>query len=305
MKAVFAACSLVALAASITRADDERHADVIVNAENDEAEHDEFLEMGEYGQPAWAERNRAGSATKAYVLSPYEAFAGIDWQADFVSHGKFRSELSQEVELGLPHRIELGIENDLGFFGSSGHETAFSFEGRYAFADWDKIPFNPAVSLGYVVGLGDNVQSDHRSKGLTILRDQPDAIAMRILLAHAFAEKRLGYAVNLGLEQEVAGRSGRQFQISQSASYALSKGAVELGAEMRYVHATDESVLGRTDEFGLGPLVSWKPWRQARISLTTFFGCGSDAPPVTTVLLVSYEFGGAEATVPSVSARDR
>jgi hypothetical protein len=305
VKTLFAACSIVALAACITRAEEERHADVVVNVENDEGEHDEFLEMGEYGQPAWAERNRAGSTTKAYVLSPYEAFAGIDWEADFVSHGKFRSELSQEVELGLPHRIELGIENNLGFFGSTGHESAFSFEGRYAFADWDKIPFNPAVSLGYVVGLGDNVQSDHRNKGRTILRDQPDAVVMRILLARSFAQNRLGYAINFGLEQEVAGRSGRQFQIDQSASYALSKGAVELGAEMRYAHSTSQSVLGHNDEFGLGPLVSWKPWRQARISLTTFFGCGSDSPPVTAVLLVSYEFGGAEAIMPPASTRDR
>jgi len=282
------------------RTEEERNADVVVNAENDESEHDEFLEMGEYGQPAWAERNRAGSTTRAYVLSPYEAFAGIDWEADFVSHGKFRSELSQEVELGLPHRIELGIENNLGFFGSHGHETALSFEGRYAFADWDKIPFNPALSLGYVVGLGDNVQADHRAKGKTTLRDQPDAVAMRLLLARSFAQNRLGYAINFGLEQEVAARSGRQFQINQSASYAFSKGAVELGAEMRYVHSTGQSVLGHNDEFGIGPLASWKPWRQMRISLTTFFGCGSDSPPVSTVLLVSYEFGGAEAIVPPV-----
>lgn len=235
------------------------------------------------------------------MLSPFEAFAGVDWEADFVSHGKFRSELAQEVELGLPHRIELGVENDLGFFGGAGHETALSFEGRYAFADWDKIPFNPAVSLGYAVGLGDNVQSDHRSKGRTVLPDQPDAMAMRILMARSFAQDRVGYAINFGLEQEIAGGSGRQFKINQSASYALSKGAVELGAEMRYLHSTSQSVLGHSDEFGLGPLISWKPWRQARISLTTFFGCGSDSPPVSTVLLVSYEFGGAEAIVPSVT----
>ena len=296
---------MIALSACISQAEEERHPDVVVNAENDDAEHDEFLEMGEYGQPAWAERNRAGSTTKAYVLSPYEAFAGIDWEADFVSHGKFRSELAQEVEFGLPHRIELGIENDLGFFGSAGHETALSFEGRYAFADWNKIPFNPAVSLGYVVGLGDNVQSDHRSRGKTILRDQPDAIAMRILLSRSLAENRLGYAINFGLDQEVAGRSGRQFQVNQSASYAFSKGAIELGAEMRYLHSTSQSVLGNSDEFGIGPLVSWKPWRQARVSLTTFFGCGSDSPPVATVLLVSYEFGGAEAIMPQASTRDR
>lgn len=299
MKALgIAAFALLGCAAAAV-AEEEPRENVVVNAEADEGEHDQFLEMGEYGQPAWAERNRAGSTTKAYVLSPYEAFAGIGWEADFVSHGKFRGDLTQEVELGLPHRIELGIENDLGFFGSSGHNTAFSLEARYAFADWNKIPFNPAISMGYSFGTGENVQSDHLEHGVTALRNQPTAVSWRLLLARAFLNDKVGYAMNLGLLQEVAGRSGRHFQISQSASYGgFFEGKFEVGAEMRYTHSTSTSVLGQKDEFGIGPLISWKPWRQTRVSLTTFFGGVTDELPVATVLLISYEFGGAEAIVP-------
>src|SRR5689334_2727222 len=59
--------ALFLVLASHAEEEAERHADVLVNAESDEAEHDQFTEMGEYGQPAWAERNRASSTTSVYV----------------------------------------------------------------------------------------------------------------------------------------------------------------------------------------------------------------------------------------------
>src|SRR6516164_5253095 len=55
---------------------------VEVSGEN-EGEHDQFTEMGEYAQPAWAERSRFSSTTSVYVLSPYELFVGNVWEADF------------------------------------------------------------------------------------------------------------------------------------------------------------------------------------------------------------------------------
>src|SRR4051812_11632761 len=293
-------CLLFAFA-SLLWAEDERHADVVVNAEEDEAVHDQFLELGEYGQPAWAERSRAAATTKAYVLSPYESFAGIAYEADFSSHQKFRSGLTQEIDVGLPHRFEVGIENEIGFYGSSGYDTRFSLEGRYAFADWNKLPFNPAISVEYLFGVGANTHSAYRHDRTTQLRDQPDAIAANLLLARSFADDKLGYAVNLGFQQEVGGGQGRHLQINQALSYELMKGRVEVGAEMRYIHSTSNSVLTRNDEFALGPALSWKPWRQTRIALTGFFGV-ADAPSVATVLLVSYEFGGAEANLPALPA---
>src|SRR5437879_11006674 len=39
-------------------AQEETQQRVVVSAESEEAEHDQFTELGEYAQPAWAERSR-------------------------------------------------------------------------------------------------------------------------------------------------------------------------------------------------------------------------------------------------------
>ena len=74
---------------SVAYAQERTEEHVVVSAESEEAEHDQFTEMGEYAQPAWAERSRFSSTTSVYVLSPYEMFVGNVWEAifrDMVKH---------------------------------------------------------------------------------------------------------------------------------------------------------------------------------------------------------------------------
>src|SRR5262249_15583726 len=66
----------------------EQTAQHVVVSGEEEGEHDQFTEMGEYTQPAWAQRSRMSSTTSVYVLSPQEIFAGNLWEAIFPSHGK-------------------------------------------------------------------------------------------------------------------------------------------------------------------------------------------------------------------------
>ena len=296
-------CVWSTLKTQLSAEEEGRESNVVVKADSDDAEHNEFTEMGEYGQPAWAERNRTSSTTSVYVLSPYEAFAGVNWEADFPRHGKSTHALTQEIDVGLLHRFELGVENELGVVGGDGHETSLTFEGRYAFANWNAIPLNPALSIEYVLGLGKSVESA-RAHGRK-LRRQPDAVALRLLLGQAFFDNRVGYGLNISVEQDVTHDSGRAVQVSQSVTYGLMKGKFELGADMRYTHSTASSLRGRSDEFLLGPTLSWKPTRQTRVSIAPLFGCTSDSPAVATFVLFSYEFGGAEAVMPPVSAGDR
>src|SRR3954471_24365397 len=155
----------------------EKHADVFVNAESDEGEHDQFTEMGEYGQPAWAERNRASSTTSVYVLSPNEAFFGLNWESDLHRHGKSIHDFTQEIDVGLLHRFELGFENELGFVESKAYETSATVEARYAFANWNTVHLNPALSVEYTFGIGRSAPSARNisSGGKARWRDQPDA----------------------------------------------------------------------------------------------------------------------------------
>lgn len=305
LSTLYASVALLSLPSG--RAEDEaRASNVVVNAESDEGEHDQFTEMGEYGQPAWAERNRASSTTSVYVLSPYEAFLGLNWEGDFHRHGKSLHDLTQEIDVGLLHRLELGFENELGLVGSHAYETSATLEARYALANWNAIPLNPAVSVEYTFGIGKSVSSarlrDHRHRNL---REQSDAVALRLLFGQAFADNRIGYGLNIGMQQDVTNDSGRTFTISQSASYGFGKGEFELGAEMRYTHSTSQSAAGSEDEFIIGPTFSWKPTRQTRIGCAPLFGCTQDSPVVATVVLFSYEFGGAEAIVPAAAQRER
>jgi hypothetical protein len=253
--------------------------------------------MGEYAQPAWAERSRFSSTTSVYVLSPYEMFVGNIWEAIFRRHGKTLHDLTQEIDFGLLHRFEIGVENELGLAGSDAHETSTTLEARYAFANWNAIPLNPTISAEYIFGVGKSVKdvtSDIR------LRRQPNAVAVRLLLGQNFGD-HFGYGLNLGLQQDVSRDSGREFEISQSIAYGAMKGKLEFGAEMRYVHNTPQRNPVDRDELVTGPTIGWKPTRQFRVSVAPLFGCTGDSPRVATLVLVSYEFGGAEAVVAPIS----
>jgi len=278
-------------------AQEETQQRVVVSAESEEAEHDQFTELGEYAQPAWAERSRFSSTTSVYVLSPYEMFVGNIWEAIFRRHGKTLHDLTQEVDFGLPHRFEVGLENELGLVGSDAHETSVTAEARYAFANWNAIPLNPAISAEYIFGVGKSVKDTGSDKDL---RRQPNAVAVRLLLGQNFGD-HFGYGLNVGLQQDVSRDSGREFEISQSVAYGAMKGKLEFGAEMRYVHNTPQRNPVDRDEFVTGPTIGWKPTRQLRISLAPLLGCTGDSPRVASFVLVSYEFGGAEAVVAPIS----
>jgi hypothetical protein len=168
---------------------------------------------------------------------------------------------------------------------------------RYAFANWNVIPLNPAISAEYIFGTGKSVKDATSDRDL---HRQPNAVAVRLLLGQNFGD-HFGYGMNVGVEQDVSHDSGREFDISQSVAYGAMKGRFEFGAEMRYVHNTSQRSSGDKDELVIGPTVGWKPTRQLRISAAPLLGCTGDSPRLAMFVLVSYEFGGAESVVAPVS----
>lgn len=281
---VWICCAIVIASAVFGQEHESPH--VTVTGEN-ESEHDQFTELGEYAQPAWAERSRLSSTTSVYVLSPYEVFVGNIWEGDFPRHRNSAHDFVQEIDVGLLHRFELGLENELGLAGGDAHETAATLEARYAFANWNAILLNPAISLEYIFGVGKSVKTLHR---------QPNAVALRLLLGQNFGD-HFGYGLNFALQQDVSHDSGREFEIAQAITYGMMKGKLELGAESRYTHMTGRARLDEQDELLIGPSLGWKPTRQIRVGLSPLFGCTDDSPRVSLFFLVSYEFGGAEAVV--------
>jgi hypothetical protein len=231
------------------------------------------------------------------VLSPYEMFVGNLWEADFRQHSKTLHDLTQEIDFGLLHRFEVGVENDLGLVGTDTHETSVTAQARYAFANWNGIPLNPAISAEYVFGTGKSVKDAASCRDL---RRQPDAVAIRLLLGQNFSD-HFGYGLDIGMEQDVSHDSEREFEISQSVAYGAMNGKLEFGAEMRYVHNTPQRNWFDKNELETGPAIGWKPTRELRISVAPLFGCTQNSARVATFVLASYEFGGAESVVAPIS----
>ena len=193
-------------------------------------------------------------------------FVGNIWETIFRRQGKTLHDLTQEIDFGLLHRFELGIENELGLVGSDAHETSATVEARYAFANWNAIPLNPAISGEYIFGVGTSVKNATSDKDL---RRQANAVAVRCLLGQSFAD-HFGYGLNIGFQQDVSRDSGRGIEISQSVAYGAMKGKLEFGAEMRYVHNTSQRNSDDRDGLVTGPTFGWKPTRQLRISLARY-----------------------------------
>ena len=247
---------------------------------------EEFEELGGYGQPQWAERSRASTTTKLYVLSPHEVFAGILSESGFLRSGKSTHDLMQDIELGLPHRFEIGFENHIGISDGDASNTIANIEARYAFGAWENIPLNPAIAVEYKFGIGEKTGTD---------RDQPDAYELQLLLGQEFIP-RIQWAANVFFEQELGARRNRQAGFTQDVVYVIVPDKFTLGTEMRYTHDTASyQHRGSDDEFIIGPSVAWKPNRHTVVSLAPLFGCTHDSPPVALFVTVSLEFGGGES----------
>ena len=107
-----------------------------------------------YGAPGGLSRARFAPLTSAYVLPPWTFYFGEIYEGDAFRHGLPDHLFTQEVELGLPHRFGVAAETELERFNGGGGFQTVSLEGRYALADWNKIPLNPTLFAEYKFGVG-------------------------------------------------------------------------------------------------------------------------------------------------------
>ncbi len=272
-----------------------------------------------YGAPPALSRGRFSTLVNAYVLPPGSVFAGLIYQGDALRFNRPDHMFTQEIEVGLPYRFGLAIENSVESFRGTTQDRSFSIEGRYAFADWDKIPLNPTVFVEYKFGLG-NILHDEgppvplgKGEALAFLRERnplPDAVEVRLLLSEEFFGK-LEWALNGFFEQETSGDRGREYGFAQSAMVPvwLPAERLKVGAEMQFTTFTDK---GSRDDpshrFVVGPTVAWKPSKNTRIDVSPLFGVTHDAPRASVFAVFSVLFGGPpgehEAEAPA-STRNR
>src|SRR5258707_15859284 len=91
----------------------------------EETSHDVVVEADElpsaYGAPPDLSRGRISTLTKSYVLPPFSFELESIYEADVPRHGGSQHLFTQEIEMGLPWRLTIGLVNPLtGLEGGGG-----------------------------------------------------------------------------------------------------------------------------------------------------------------------------------------
>jgi hypothetical protein len=278
----------------------------------DAASEEEIVVTGQelpsaYGAPDGFSQSRFSPLVNAYVLPPGEVYTSLIYENDVVHYRSPDHHWTQECEIGLPYRINLAIENDVQRYDGDLQDATFSFEARYAFADWNKIPLNPTVFAEYKIGIG-NILHDEGAPtpgqkfgpgGFDRSQDIPDAYELRLLLSEEFFG-RIEWALNTFFEQETGGDRGREWGIAQSilTPFLLAHEELKGGVEMQFRSFSDKTSRGTPyNSFVIGPALAWKPSRNTRLDVSPLFGVNHKSPEVQTFVVFSYLFGpgGPEA----------
>ena len=270
-----------------------------------------------YGAPPSFSRNRFSNLVNSYVLPPGAVYAGLIYQGDSLRFNRPDHMLTQEIELGLPCRFGVAVENSVENFRGRTQERTFSIEARYALADWNKIPLNPTIFVEYKFGIGhilhDEGPPEEMPKGeaeefLNENKPLPDAFEVRLLLAQDFGE-HVEWALNGFFEQEVGGDRGREAGFAQSFMFPiiLPRERLKVGAEMQFTSFTDVGI--RNDpsyRVVIGPTIAWKPSKNTRLDISPLFGVTHDAPRASIFVVFSMLFGpGGESEQAEAPASTR
>jgi len=266
-----------------------------------------------YGAPPGFSRAKFSNLTQAYVLPPWAFYFGEIYQGSAFRHGPPDHLFTQEVELGLPYRFGVATEATFERFNGGGGASTASIEGRYALADWNKIPLNPTIFVEYKFGVG-TLRHEEGPPPPPGAKEsgppqRPDAYEIRLLLSQDFGEK-VEWAFNAFFEKENTLDRGREWGFAQSATMPiiLPNERLKAGVEMQYVNFTTKDI--RDDplhRFVIGPTVAWKPTANSRIDISPLFGCTEDSAHVQVFAVFSFLFGPPgehEAEAPT-STRNR
>src|SRR6516225_3949802 len=157
--------SVLLVGATVASAQETENPHVVVEAKAGEI-------PSAYGAPPDLSHGRISTLTKSYVLSPFSFELENGYEGNIFRHGLPVQLFRQEIEMGLPPRFTVGVQNQVEHFAGDTFERSFSLEARYALANWNKLPLNPAISVEYLFGL-DNAVQDSGELALLISHDFP------------------------------------------------------------------------------------------------------------------------------------
>jgi hypothetical protein len=281
----YVALPLLLPAASAIDAQDRESRQVVVQAEAEEL-------PSAYGAPPDLSHGRISTLTKSYVLSPFTFELESGYEGNIFRHGLPVHLFRQEIEMGLPARLTIGMQNQIERFDDDTSERSFTLEARYALANWNKLPLNPTISVEYRFGLDNAVQ---------------DSSEFALLISHDFPHL-IEWAMNIFVDREFEGRESINAGFAQSIEVPvlLPEEKLEVGLEMQYRSGGETIKPDRTIKgLVLGPTLAWRPTKSVRFDLSPLFGCSDHTPALQMFAVFSLSFGGPaerETEMP-VSAR--
>jgi hypothetical protein len=246
-----------------------------------------------YGAPPDLSHGRISTLTKSYVISPFGFELEAGYEGAAFRHGRPSQLFRQEIEMGLPARFTVGIQNQVENFGGETRDRSFTLEARYALADWNKLPLNPAISAEYQFGFSNAL---------------PDSGELALLISHDFPHL-IEWAMNIFVDREFGGRQSASAGFAQSVEVPvlLPEEKLEVGLEMQYrsggeaPRRNDGTIKG----LAIGPTLAWRPTKSMRFDLSPLIGTSDHTPAVEVFAVFSFSFGGpttSEAEIPT-SAR--
>ncbi len=220
-----------------------------------------------YGAPPDLSHGRISTLTKSYVLSPYSFELETGYDGAIFRHRAPAHLFRQELEMGLPARFTLGLQNELEHVAGETRDRSFTLEARYALADWNKLPLNPAISAEYRFGLSTAAE---------------DSGEIALLISHDFPHL-IEWAANIFVERDFGGRESTSAGFAQSVEVPvlLPDEKLEVGLEMQYRSGGEDARLDASAKgVAIGPTLAWRPSTKARLDLSPLFGCSDHTPAV-------------------------
>lgn len=230
---------------------------------------------GAYNQPGWVQR-RPFSTTRVHIQRNPGEVSVEQWIRAREDDGEWKFRFQEEIEFGLPGRIQIDLYYDWTVEDSKVDHLDFAGEIRWAPADWGAIPLNPAFYLEYKV-------VDPSRGG--------DVIEPKILFGEDFGNG-WHWGMNFIFERELSGEEAEEWAVAQAISKTITE-SLSLGLEMKWTRETVAEDRGHAGQkFVLGPNLQWRPTKNTHVNLAALAGCTEDSPEFEGWFIVGYDFGG-------------
>lgn len=233
-----------------------------------------MTKVGPYGQPLWT-TIRMFPSTRVYVMHPpgtamYEKWFDIRQRRN----GPTQIRMRDEFTFGLGNRLQLDLYSHTVYDGVDGAKTfkwrGFSWEFRYALADWGKIWGNP--TLYYEMKMLDGRWG----------------IEPKLLLGDRIG-KRGVWGLNAIYEANLGGtKEEQEREYAYTASYAnIINNDLSLGVSHMFRYNDFE---GGSQEWYVGPLFQYRFSNKGYLNIEHMPGLNQDAKQSRTLIIFGWRF---------------